>query len=128
MSTIKVDTIKNSAGTREYFPCSAWVNFNGIGTIAIRDSGNVSSITDNGTGDYTVNFATSLANGDYSLVGTTQLFSSTNSTVGLFLHGTSTTATLKNATQCRVTTKTMNTSSTGVDMSEVSTTIHGGIS
>ena len=69
MSEINVDTIKNAAGTREYFPCTAWVNFNGTGTVAIRDSGNVSSITDNGTGDYTVNFVTPMMNADYSLVG-----------------------------------------------------------
>ena len=43
----------------------AWVNFNGTGTVAIRDSFNVSSITDNGTGDYTVNFTTALPNANY---------------------------------------------------------------
>lgn len=46
--------------------CTAWVNFNGTGTVAIRDSFNVSSITDNGTGDYTVNFATAMNNSNYS--------------------------------------------------------------
>jgi len=46
----------------------AWVNFNGTGTVAIRDSGNVSSITDNGTGDYTINFTTNLANANYSAI------------------------------------------------------------
>jgi hypothetical protein len=48
----------------------AWVNFNGTGTVAIRGSFNVSSITDNGTGDYTVNFTTSLPNTTYSAVAT----------------------------------------------------------
>ena len=43
----------------------AWVNFNGTGTVAIRDSGNVSSITDNGVGDYTVNFATNMPDVNY---------------------------------------------------------------
>jgi hypothetical protein len=43
----------------------AWVNFNGTGTVAIRSSYNVSSITDNGTGDYTVNFATALSDANY---------------------------------------------------------------
>jgi hypothetical protein len=47
----------------------AWVNFNGTGTVAIRTSFNVSSITDNGTGDYTVNFTTAMPNADYCLVG-----------------------------------------------------------
>ena len=46
--------------------CKAWVNFNGTGTVAIRASYNVSSITDNGTGDYTVNFTTALADANYA--------------------------------------------------------------
>lgn len=46
--------------------CKAWVNFNGTGTVAIRASYNVSSITDNGVGDYTVNFTTALADANYS--------------------------------------------------------------
>jgi hypothetical protein len=46
----------------------AWVNFNGSGTVAINASHNVSSITDNGTGDYTINFATSLGSADYAIV------------------------------------------------------------
>jgi hypothetical protein len=46
--------------------CRAWVNFNGTGTVAIRASGNVSSITDNGTGDYTVNFTTAMVDANYS--------------------------------------------------------------
>lgn len=44
----------------------AWVNFNGTGTVAIRASFNVSSITDNGTGDYTVNFTNALADANYA--------------------------------------------------------------
>ena len=48
--------------------CRAWVNFNGTGTVAIRASGNVSSITDNGTGDYTVNFTTAMVDVNYSTV------------------------------------------------------------
>jgi hypothetical protein len=46
----------------------AWVNFNGIGTVAIRASYNVSSITDNGTGNYTVNFTTAMPDANYTLV------------------------------------------------------------
>ena len=46
----------------------AWVNFNGASTIAIRDSFNVSSITDNGTGDYTINFITPFTNTNYCFV------------------------------------------------------------
>ena len=51
------------------YGCRAWVNFNGTGTVAIRASGNVTSITDNGTGDYTVNFTTALADANYSVAG-----------------------------------------------------------
>jgi len=47
------------------YGCRAWVNFNGTGTVAIRASANVSSITDNGTGDYTVNFTTALVDVNY---------------------------------------------------------------
>jgi hypothetical protein len=50
------------------YACRAWVNFNGTGTVAIRASGNVSSITDNGTGDYTVNFTTAMPDANYSSV------------------------------------------------------------
>jgi hypothetical protein len=52
------------------YGCRAWVNFNGTGTPAIRASGNVSSITDNGTGDYTVNFTTAMPDANYSTTGT----------------------------------------------------------
>ena len=51
------------------FGCRAWVNFNGTGTVAIRASGNVSSITDNGTGDYTVNFTTAMPDANYCTAG-----------------------------------------------------------
>jgi hypothetical protein len=47
------------------YGCRAWVNFNGTGTVAIKDSGNVSSVTDNGTGDYTINFTTALPDVNY---------------------------------------------------------------
>ena len=51
--------------------CRAWVNFNGTGTVAIRASYNVTGITDNGTGDYTVNFTTAMPDANYCTVGTT---------------------------------------------------------
>jgi len=51
------------------YGCRAWVNFNGTGTVAIRASGNVSSITDNGAGDYTVNFTTAMPDANYSVAG-----------------------------------------------------------
>lgn len=48
---------------------SAWINYNSTGTISIIDSYNISSITDNGAGDITINFATALANADYGIAG-----------------------------------------------------------
>jgi hypothetical protein len=49
------------------FGCRAWVNFNGTGTVAIRASGNVTSITDGGTGNYTVNFTTAMPDANYGV-------------------------------------------------------------
>ena len=59
----------NATGSAPIYACRAWVNFNGIGAVAIRGSGNVSSITDNSTGDYTVNFATAMVDVNYAAVG-----------------------------------------------------------
>lgn len=59
----------NVTGIAPMFACRAWVNFNGTGTVAIRASGNVSSITDNGVGDYTVNFAMTMPDANYAVTG-----------------------------------------------------------
>ena len=66
----------------------AWVNFNGTGTVAIRASFNVSSITDNGTGDYTVNFTSALADANYAPVVSIFGASSTNTVVSVLSSGT----------------------------------------
>jgi len=68
------------SGTAPIYPCRAWVNFNGTGTVAIRASGNVTSITDNGTGDYTVNFTTAMPDANYAVLGT----SNTHAPAGAF--------------------------------------------
>ena len=73
MSEIRATTISDLAGTGPatltgQYAAKAWVNFNGTGTVAIRQSGNVSSITDNGTGYYTVSFATALTDANYAVV------------------------------------------------------------
>ena len=68
MSTIKFNQWLNPDNTENY-KCRAWVNFNGTGTVAIRASGNVSSITDNGVGDYTVNFAAAFSDVNYAALG-----------------------------------------------------------
>ena len=76
MSTVKITTLSTLDGTYTVpaetlarGACRAWCNFNGTGTVAIRASFNVSSITDNGTGDYTVNFTTAMEDADYSATG-----------------------------------------------------------
>lgn len=62
----RAKTALNATGTAPIYACRAWVNFNGTGTVAIRESGNVSSITDNGTGDYSINFTTAMPDVNYS--------------------------------------------------------------
>ena len=70
VSTFK--TALNASGSAPVYACRAWVNFNGTGTVAIRASGNVSSITDNGVGNYTVNFTTAMLDINYGVVSTNQ--------------------------------------------------------
>jgi len=65
-----VVSFKNASGTENGTLCRAWVNFDGQGTVAIRADFNVSSITDNGTGDYTLNFTNVMPDANYCLVGT----------------------------------------------------------
>ena len=74
MSTLKVATIQDTSGNNSSTPsqvaqgrAKAWVNFNGKGTIAINDDFNISSIGDNGTGRYTVNFTTAMSNANYAV-------------------------------------------------------------
>jgi hypothetical protein len=68
----------NASGSAPVYACRAWVNFNGTGTVAIRASGNVSSITDTGTGAYTVNFTTAMPDANYAMVATAGNDGSTN--------------------------------------------------
>jgi hypothetical protein len=81
ISTGQVVSFVNNLGTVAGLPsyqCRAWVNFNGTGTVAIRASGNVSSITDNGTADYTVNFTTAMPDANYAWAGSGGAAGSTN--------------------------------------------------
>ena len=68
----------NASGTAPIYACRAWVNFNGTGTVAIRDSGNVSSITDRGTGLYRINLTTDMPDENYSFVASTSRDTSTS--------------------------------------------------
>jgi hypothetical protein len=87
-STVPVDTVVN--GTAK-----AWVNFNGTGTVAVRRAFNVSSITDNSVGGYTVNFSTAMVDADYaatfmtgssSLGGINALFTASASTSSIITY------------------------------------------
>jgi hypothetical protein len=69
MTPLRLRNALNATGSAPVYACRAWVNFNGTGTVAILASGNVSSITDNGTGDYTVNFTTALQDANYAVNG-----------------------------------------------------------
>ena len=78
MSTIKVNNLQNASGgsnsTAEEIQqgrAKAWVNFNGSGTVAIRDDFNVSSITDSGTGLFKVNISNALSNSNYAVTAGT---------------------------------------------------------
>ena len=90
MSTLKVTNIQATGETATRAVsgvAAAWVNFNGTGTAAIRDSVNVASLTDNGTGDYTVNFNSSMSNNSYSTSGDVMRDVATTTTnVSLVIH------------------------------------------
>ena len=71
-SILKVDSIgKTSGSTQDTMAglAKAWLNMNGTGTIATRDSFNIASTTDNGSGDYTGTFSNSMNNDDYVCSG-----------------------------------------------------------
>lgn len=121
MSTLRVTTLATQAGV-EVYTAKAWVNFNGTGTVAIRGSGNVSSITDNGTGDYTVNFTNALVDSNYVVSGSANDSGGGSSyvwlTTGAGLYGTI----LRSTTQVRVQSAYV---STGViDSTTVNVVIH----
>ena len=110
MSTLRVTNVQDTAGANSLTTAQiyngaskAWVNFNGTGTVAIRASFNVTSITDNATGNYTVNFTTALADANYtallsSVGGSTNEMSRIVGIRGV----TATGATTKTTTQLRV--------------------------
>ena len=62
-----LNKLGTATGDAPSYSARAWVNFNGTGTVAIRDSGNVSSITDSGTGTYRINFATAMPDANYAM-------------------------------------------------------------
>lgn len=115
MSQLNVDTLKDRLGADQpdiVGAAKAWVNFNGTGTVAIRDDFNVDSITDNGTGDYTLNFTTAFASANYSFQCTSILSNGYTSNI----------RTAPATTSLRVGTYNIGTSSTDAEF--VSTLIH----
>jgi len=94
----------NASGSAPVYACRAWVNFNGTGTVAIRASGNVSSITDNGTGDYTVNFTTAMPDANYSVQVSAPMYTTSNGSVTAKVYGSGSvgSAGLQSTTQIRV--------------------------
>jgi len=81
-----IPNVLNAAGSAPLYACRAWVNFNGEGVVAIRGSGNISSITDRGTGKYTLNFATDLEDVNYAGVASAarEGANNTNRGAGIF--------------------------------------------
>ena len=96
--------------------CKAWVNFNGTGTVAIRDSYNVDSITDNGTGDYTINFDTAMSDANYNVSGN-------GGTSGSSVAETNVNLVLLSTSDCRI--RLDNTVGTSVDRDIVTLNIFG---
>jgi hypothetical protein len=110
LTTPNIDSaqIATVSGTAPIYPCRAWVNFNGTGTVAIRASGNVSSITDNGTGDYTVNFTNAMPDANYAVNGLTNSPSGLDSFVMEINRTTTQTASLVRIRTFRSTTGVVN--------------------
>ena len=85
--TLVITTLSDGTNSTSSTNCiqgsaKAWVNFNGTGTVAIRGSYNVSSITDNGAGDYTVNFTNALTDANYSAVVSARYSTPVSGTLG----------------------------------------------
>ena len=109
--TINSAQVATVSGTAPIYLCRAWVNFNGTGTVAINASGNVSSITDNGTGEYTVNMTTAMPDINYVInatananYGTASGFMNINTTTASFTEVAPTTSAFRVQTVNRVNT------------------------
>jgi hypothetical protein len=81
LTTPNIDSaqVPTVSGTAPLYMCRAWVNFNGTGTVAIRASGNVTRITDNGVGTYAVNLTTAMSDVNYC-VQASSVFATANQT------------------------------------------------
>lgn len=117
-----VMTELNATGDAPVYACRAWVNFDGTGSVAIRASGNVESITDNGTGLYTLNFVNALPDANYAVSVMSTLYASNNGTVFPYINGTQTGgATVKTTTALQIIIATA--AGGGYDMAEINVSI-----
>jgi hypothetical protein len=96
--------VLNAAGSAPLYACRAWVSFDGGGTVSINGSANVSSITDNGTGDYTVNFSTAMPISNYAVGLSSQGASSGDVTRIAVIRANGGTPTLKTTSALRIST------------------------
>jgi len=120
-----IPNVLNASGSAPLYGCRAWVNFNGTGTVAIRASGNVSSITDNGAGDYTVNFTTALPDANYCTQCTTYPKTTANNinyAIGLHTTNLAGAPTTKTTSAVRIFMSASNISA-GFDMADVNVAI-----
>ena len=118
LTPLKLRNALNANGSAPVYACRAWVNFNGVGVVSVIASGNVSSVTDNGVGDYTLNFATPMPNANYSISGSSTEYSD-GSPIPVSLRMSGTTPLLKSTSAVRVSTRSTY-SSALVDMNNIS--------
>ena len=122
------DALSTASGTAPSYGIRAWVNFDASsGTPTINGSGNVSSITDNGVGDYTINFTTALPNANYAVVGGTNSSGSTTSMASIAIHSSSATGapTTKTTSAVRIGVGYVPGGTTNIDMSNISVMVIG---
>lgn len=100
VSSTQIASALNATGSAPIYACRAWVNFNGTGTVAIRASGNVTSVTDNGVGDYTLNFTTAMPDANYVVTG---LVNTISGNVGILTSQVNATDFSKTVSSVRVT-------------------------
>ena len=106
--------IPTISGTAPLYLSRAWVNFNGTGTVAIRGSANVTSITDNATGNYTINFTTAMSDTNYAFAGSGSAGGAMNA--GIFAYNWD----ANNKTTTALQIYTVSTNYTAVDANQVS--------
>jgi hypothetical protein len=121
MSTLKVTNIQATGETASRAVegvAAAWANWNGTGTVAIRGSVNVSSITDNGTGDYTTNITNAMGNANYCY---TALGGDTSASLSVRIENAS------NRTTTTIDLISYNTSNAALDIQDVNSLFHGDL-